>query len=182
MPRVPYVSREQLSTRVQKIYDEIAGSRKGVPNPFKALLNNPEAAHQIGALGAYVRFETDLSRDTSELVILTVSRVLNSQYEWSYHEPLARQAGADEAIIEGIRREKLPGGESEQAIAMQYAYELVKERRVTDQTFKAALDTFEMKGLIELTTLVGYYIMLAYILSALEINLEDNLPPFLPIN
>jgi len=182
MPRVPYVSREQLSTRDQKIFDEIARNRKGVPNPLKALLNNPKAAKRIGALGTYVRFDTDLNQATSELVILTVSRVLNSQYEWSYHEPWARQAGADEAIIEGIRRGELPRGDSEQAIAMKYAYELVKDHHVTDQTFKAALATFEMRGLIDLTTLVGYYIMIAHVLSALEVSLEDNLTPLLPIS
>lgn len=172
MPRVPNVKREDLSAQDQKIYDEISGSRKGLGKAFGALLNSPGAAQRIGALGSYVRFEMEFSPATRELVIITVSQVLNSQYEWFRHEPLAVQAGADRAIIEGIRKGKLPEGQSEQAIAVRFTHELVKDRIIKDRTFKAALDTFGVKRLIDLVALAGHYVLMAHVISALGIDPE----------
>ena len=72
MARVPYVSREDLPAEKQSIYDNLEATRggidgKGIPNSFRLLLNSPDAAEAVGALGEHIqaRFHASscISRD-----------------------------------------------------------------------------------------------------------------------
>ena len=104
MTNVPRIkSREDLPEEGWEAYDEIVGSRGGVSGPFSVLLNSPEAGRRVGHLGAYIRFESSLPGEVTELAILVTAREWDCQYEWTYHEPLAREAGVREEAIAAVR-------------------------------------------------------------------------------
>ena len=48
-------------------------------------------------------------------------------------------------------------------------------RRVSQDTFQAALDQFGQQGFVELTTLMGYYAMLAFNANAVDLGVPHNL-------
>ena len=58
MARVPYVSREDLPADKRGIYDHIVETRGKPANVFLALLNGPDAAEAVAALGEFVRFNS----------------------------------------------------------------------------------------------------------------------------
>ena len=99
MARLPYVEREDLSEDKRHIYDRIAETRRGdkavseIPRVFKLVLNSPDAARAVAALGEYVRFGSALDPVVREIAILSTARELRSQYEWTHHEPIARRVG-----------------------------------------------------------------------------------------
>ncbi len=182
MPRIPALGREDISEDARFIYDEIAGSRGEVAGPFPVLLNSPEVAGRLAHLGTYIRFESTLSETVRELIILATAREWDCQYEWTYHEPEARKKGVPDETIRRIRdRQALEGSSSEEATVVRYVQETLREHRVSEDTFKAALERFGAQGVTELTATLGYYSMLACVLNALEMGLDPGMTPLLPV-
>ena len=76
---------------------------------------SPPMAEHLFPASTYLRFGADGNRDQrlAELAILTAARALNSQYEWSAHEPLGLNAGLEEEIIESAPLGHAAGGAGE---------------------------------------------------------------------
>jgi 4-carboxymuconolactone decarboxylase len=182
MARVPYQDRENLPESAQKIYDRIAETRGSVepntpmPNSFRALLNSPPAAEAVGALGEFLRFNTSLAPQIREIAIISVARQTNSDYEWAHHEPIAREVGVTDQVIEAIRTNRAPMGvPAKDGIFAQAAKELVNDGTLTDRTFQAVDHLLGPQGTVDLVVLIGYYAMLATALTALGIEIEPGL-------
>ena len=173
MARVPVItSRDDLPREAQPIFDEIAASRGGrMAGPFPALLNSPEIARRIARTGAYIRFESTLPNDINELAAITTARETDCQVEWTGHEVHARNAGVREAAIKAIRDRKAPEGlNQEEAVIVRYVQELLRRHRVSEPTFKAAMEMLGVQKLTDLTATVGYYSMIGCVLNAFEVE------------
>jgi 4-carboxymuconolactone decarboxylase len=71
---------------------------------------------------------------------------------------------------------------ADEAIVVQYGTELFRTHTVSPQTFDVALAHFGAQGLTELTTLMGYYSLLAFNANAFAIDLPaDQTEPRLPV-
>ncbi|MEI6836723.1 MAG: hypothetical protein WCK56_02880, partial [Alcaligenaceae bacterium] len=89
--RFPILTPEEMSPRQKEVAAAIAdGPRGGIRGPFLALIHNPELANCVQQLGEHLRFGNTLSLAQIELVVLTVARHWNCQYEWFAHERVAR--------------------------------------------------------------------------------------------
>ena len=110
MARVPYINREDLKESHQDIYDNIAKTRGKVSNVFSALLNNPDAAKAVTTVGEYIRYNSPLDPIVRETAILTTAHEMKNSYEWAQHEPIARQVGVRDEVIESILSGKGPMG------------------------------------------------------------------------
>ena len=187
MARLPYVSREELPQDKQHIYDRIAETRGGAetrgeaPRAFQALLNSPDAAEAVAALGEYLRFKSTLDPMIREIAVLSTARELGSQYEWTHHEPIARQAGVRDEVIESIRSGRAPMGlPAKEGVFAQAAKELVRDGTLSERTFQAILHLVGPQATVDLILLVGYYAMLSRAMDALGVELESGLQPRLP--
>lgn len=181
MVRVPVVSRDDLSEDHRSIYDEILGSRGEVAGPFAVLLNSPELAKRVAHLGAYIRFESVLTDQVREMAILATAREWNCQYEWTYHEPEARKAGVRDEAIVSIRDRMAPDNlNDEESLVVKYACETIRDHKVSDITFRKALQHFGSQGITELTATIGYYAMLAGVLNAFEVEPDAGVTLLLP--
>ncbi|MDP6454005.1 MAG: carboxymuconolactone decarboxylase family protein [SAR202 cluster bacterium] len=182
MARLPYQDREDLPESALPIYDRIAETRGSVepnipmPNSFRALLNSPPAAEVVGALGEFLRFNTSLDPVIREIAIISVARQTNSDYEWAHHEPVAREVGVSDQVIEAIRTNRAPMGvPAKVGIFAQAAKELVNDGTLSDKTFQAVEHLLGPQGTVELVVLIGYYAMLSTALTALGIEVEPHL-------
>ena len=103
MARLPNVNRDELKPEDQQYYDEIVGSRGSVRGPYGILLHSPQLAARVAHTGTFVRFEFDVPEALKELVIITTAREVTSQYEFSAHARLAREAGVSVTrIAQGV--------------------------------------------------------------------------------
>jgi 4-carboxymuconolactone decarboxylase len=112
MARVPYVTRDELDTEGQEIYDRIRRDRNApeVGLQFRALLHSPKATGYLTSLGAQLRFQSAMPESLKELAIILVAREWNSALEWTGHAVLAARAGVSAESIEAIRTGKAPAG------------------------------------------------------------------------
>ena len=182
MARLPYVDREQLKPEDQAYFDEITASRGGIRGPYGILLHSPKLANRIAATGAYVRFDCDLPDGLKEVTILATAREIKSQYEFTAHARLAREAKVSEDTIRSIAQGTAPQGLSgDEELVVRYTQELLREHKIGDATFNAVKDRFGAQGAVELTGLIGHYLLVGQVLAAFEVELAPGVAPELPL-
>jgi 4-carboxymuconolactone decarboxylase len=165
--RMPPLPREELDDAQRAAADELtAGPRKGVKGPFIPLLRSPRLLARLQKVGEYLRFESSLSRRVNELVTLVVARAWTQQFEWAAHVPLALAAGTARETIDALREGRRPTGTSrEEELAYDFTTELLRTRGVSDATYRACVEAFGERGLVELVGLVGYFTGIAMVLN-----------------
>jgi 4-carboxymuconolactone decarboxylase len=129
-------------------------------------------------LGTYVRYETEVSRAQTELATIVAARGLSNAYIWAAHVPPALEEGISEATVELVNNggpvDKLSPDE---ALIVRLTRQLVEDRYVDDATFEAAKQRFSEKGLLELTTLVGFYCLVSCIITTAQFTPREGAPP-----
>ena len=182
MPRVTYLTREDLSSDKQGLYDQIAAHRGHVARPFAALLNSSDAAARVAALGDQLRYiAPTISSEIREIITLTAARILKCQYVWTHHCDSAKQAGVREEVVEAIIKGGLPRRlPPKESIFIQFTRELLENARVRDATYSAVEHLLGQQGTVDTIVTIGYYTMLCLAVNALEIDLEEGIAPLLP--
>ena len=172
MPRLPEItSTEGLSAEARAAFDSIAATRRRVGGPFAQLMHAPEVAQRLAHLGAYLRFESILPEDHREIAIITAAREADCGYEWAAHVRLARELGVREEAIEIIAGGgALDGLSDEEELIVRYGRQLLTDHSLEDATFEAALQRYGEQGVMELTTLLGYYTMVASVLNGMAVQ------------
>ena len=180
MARVPYITRDDLSTDEQRHHDGIIDPRGGrLAAVFSLLLNSPEMAALVGEVGAYARFRSHIPDDAREIAIITTARELGCQYEFTHHVPIGLKAGVRDVVIEAITAGNTRGLIPQESVYIDYTKQII-ERRVNDATYTAVEHLLGPKGAVEITAVVGYYTMLGLSMMALGVELEDGVEPLLP--
>ena len=165
--RMPLPSPETMNAEQREAADAlIAGPRKGVYGPFLPLLRSPKLLDRVAKVGEYLRFDSVLQVKIRELVTCACARHVTNQFEWLMHAPLARKAGVAEATIDalyaGARPKDLPADEE---VALDFTSELLRTHGTSEPTYEAAVAQFGEQGVVELTTLVGYFVMVSWLMN-----------------
>jgi len=177
MVRVPYVSREELDTEGQAIYDRIRQDRNApeVGLQFRALMHRPNATGYLTSLGAQLRYQNTMPENLKELAIILVAREWNSGIEWTGHAVLAERAGVSPESIEAIRTGQAPDGLTvpEQAIA-RFVHQLLRYKEVPDDVFAAAQALLSTEGVVDLALTCGYYTAVCLAQLVLQPDMEPG--------
>jgi 4-carboxymuconolactone decarboxylase len=173
--RMPPIARERMSDEQRAAADElIAGPRKAVKGPFIALMRSPALMARLQKVGEFLRFESALSRRVNEFATLVVARQWTQQFEWFTHVPLALKAGTSEHTIADLRQGRRPAVmSSEEALVYDFVTELAANKGVSDASYQAAVDAFGEAGVIELTSLVGYFVLISMVLNVAGIPADE---------
>lgn len=145
----------------------IDGPRKGVFGPFLPLMRSPVLLERVAKVGEYLRFESVLDARIRELATCAAARHVGNQFEWHMHAPLAAKAGVDAGAIDALRQGARPasGLKDDEALALDFALELLRTNGSSELTYDRALRAFGEQGVVELTTLVGYFVMVNWLMN-----------------
>ena len=165
--RLPLPPDGELTPEQRVAVAEIsAGPRGGVIGPFAPLLRSPQLMTRLQKVGEHLRFSSGLDRRLFELTILYVSRWWDQDFEWSYHHPLALEAGLDPAVADAIGEGRRPEGMDPAAAAVwDLLDELHRTRQVGDDTYARALAELGDAGVVEVVGAAGYYTTLAMVMN-----------------
>ncbi len=181
MARLPNLEKDRLKPEDLQFYESIADSRGSVRGPYGVLLHSPDLAARVAHTGTYVRFNFDLPEALKETIIITAAREIRSQYEFAAHARLARQAGVSDATIKAIADGTAPAGLSgDEEMLVRYVKELVQNHKISDATFNAVRDKFGTQRTVEITGLIGHYLLVGQILLAFEVELPEGMSPEIP--
>lgn len=165
--RLPMPSAEQLSAEQRAAAQAlIDGPRKGVYGPFLPLLRSPVLLERVASVGEYLRFQSVLEPRIRELATCAAARHVGNQFEWVMHAPLAIKAGVSAEAIEALRQGARPRSlAADEQDALDFAQELLATHGVSDLGYRAALARWGEKGVVELTTLIGYFAMVSWLMN-----------------
>jgi 4-carboxymuconolactone decarboxylase len=184
--RLPLPKRDDLDDYGNKVYDKLAspGRRKlaGLRGPSGIRLYSPKLAENANALSRYLRYESGLSKRIRELAILVTAREMDSQFEWTAHEPEALKEGLPQEIIDVVKyRKSVRGLPETEAVIIQFGRQMFGQKKVNSETFARALKIFGPKELVELVALMANYSSTAALLCAFDMQLGPNQEALLPL-
>ena len=176
MARIPIPDPDTMSADQREVYDAVvAGPRGAVVGPLLAALHRPSLAAKWQEFGAMLRYDTSLPAKLNELAILATGRHWNAQTEFHIHAGAAARAGLASEIIDAIRDGKRPGFDDPDEVAVyDFACQLLTTGRVTDAVYFRIHERWGTVGAVELTSVIGYYSMVAMTLNAHQLPLPDG--------
>lgn len=174
MQRVPFAEFDPaLEKRLEALW--------GKPvNLYRALANHPSLVGAWTEFAQSVRADAKTPRALRELMILRSGQVQQSEYEWAQHLRMARKAGVREAQIEALadwRTSVEFDAKEKAALAL---LEGVTAGKVDDATWQAAALEFSREEMVELVMVGAFYSMVARVLDALRIELDDDIREYSP--
>ena len=184
--RLPLKRREDLDEEGKEVYDFLVDPENqtlaGLTGPRGFYLYSPKAGQHLSQANTYLRFESGLDPQVRELAILVIAREMRSQFEWTMHEPVAREVGLEPAAIEVVRDNKSPQNLTEKnALIIRFGRELVREPKLSSETFSQVAQAFGEEELVTLTLLMGNYMRTALLLRAVDMQLPVDREPLLPM-
>jgi len=175
MARLPSITtKDQVPAKDHAVFDSIVASRGAVQGPFTMFLHSPEVSERVAHLGAYVRFEGSLDMRVRVLAAMTAAREFEAVYVWGAQTGGARRQGVPETTIAAIRENHSRGIPPEDAQIVEFTRQLLRKHRVEDALFKAMQARFGNDQLVQLTTAIGYYSLLAMTVNACELEAAPN--------
>lgn len=180
-PRIPLPTRDDLDEAQRAVWDKVvSGPRGEVVGPLRAAIHNADLAGRWSALGEALRFSTSLPKRLSELAICVTGRRWSALVEWHVHARVAAENGIAAEILEAIRSGQPPVfATDDEKLVYEFARTLQQQGNVTDAIYQAAVEEFGVKGVVELTALIGYYTMVSMTLNAHGVPLPDGAQPAL---
>lgn len=177
--RIPLPEPETMTPEQRQVLAAVLNGRRGaLIGPLRAALHNPALADRWQQLGEILRFKTVFPPAISELAVLVTARRWNSELEWVIHAKAARDAGLAEPIIEAIRDSRSPAFDDEvYREVYDYVRALQNDGTVSDECYDAIVKRWGAVGVVELTALTGYYVMVSLTLNAHRIPLPEGHRP-----
>jgi 4-carboxymuconolactone decarboxylase len=182
LTRLPQLTRADLDEEGKAIYDKIVGDR-AVPTtgPVSMSLYSPKIALAFSELNGFLRYNGDLSPRHTEVAICVAAWEIEQQYEYSAHEPAALRYGAPQAVIDTIKFDREPVGLSpEETVIIKVGRQIMREHKLDSDLYAEAVRLFGRKGLVELVTVMGDYVMVGMVLTAIDQHLPADRPALLP--
>jgi len=166
-------------------------------NIFWTLAHAETAFRPFLRFGGAVLGEMTLDPVVRELAILTVAKEAEADYEWVQHVAIAKHVGTTDAQIaalaeadssstegadERIARAAQDGRAAEgepypfngaQQAAIELAAAVVRGPHISDDLFDCVRAQFSDREIVELLIAIGDYLMLARIMTVLEIDLDE---------
>jgi 4-carboxymuconolactone decarboxylase len=176
MPRLADIDPAKLTAEQRRVYDAIlSGPRGVVQGPLRVWVNSPGLAEKAQELGAFCRYGTSLPQRLSELAIITTGAHWRAGFEWAVHAPIALGAGISQEAVEAIRRGAEPNLTlPDERAVYAFSTELLRSRRVSDETYRFALDALGQVGVVDLVGVLGYYGLISMTINAFEVPLPEG--------
>jgi 4-carboxymuconolactone decarboxylase len=148
-------------------------------NIFTTLAHHPQLLKRWLVFGSHILGGSTLAPRARELLILRTGYRCKSEYEWGHHAPIARMVGiSDEEIRRVAEGPRAAGWDPLDALLLRAADELHDDHVVSDATWSALGEHFDVKQKLDLVFTVGQYTLVSMALNTLGVQNEDGVEGF----
>ena len=145
---------------------------------LEALANHPALAKAFLTFNGYIATASSISARLRELVILRISWLRHSEYEFVQHLVLGRRAGLSEIELDRIQVGPTAAGWAlEDTIVLRAVDELHFDACITDDTWTELERLFKIPQILDFIFLVGCYHTLGLVLNSIRLPLEAGVTP-----
>jgi alkylhydroperoxidase family enzyme len=186
--RLPLIAPEDLTAEQKPLYEDM---RKGIAGNFNAFqtlsddgalmgpwnpwLHEPVIGKAIWDLTLAMTAGASLQDNVRQLVILVVGARFDAAYEIYAHIAVAEREGMKPERLATLLADVKPSDlSSEESIAYDVAYKLVRGGTLPEPLYRLAVDTFGQHGANELFYLVGLYSLVSTTLNAYNVPVPER--------
>ncbi len=182
LTRLPPLTRDDLDEAGKAIYDDIVGDGPAPrTGPVALSLYSPPIAKVFDELNGYLRYNGVLSPRHTEVAIIVATWEIAQQYEYSSHEQAALDYGAPQAVIDTIKYDREPVGLSpEETVIIKLGRAIMRDHKVDSALYAEAEKLFGRQGIVEMVTVMGDYVMVGMVMTAIDQQLPEDRPARLP--
>ena len=190
--RLPLPKREDMNDADRKIFDDIMDRQQsGLSDREKqrplARMHSPGVSKGLEDAHHYLKYETGLGDRLTTVAVLTTSRELTNQFEWTQWEEHARTPKdtryVEPNVIDAIKFcRPVTGLDPKDAATITLGREMFGARKVSSATFAEVLRLFGRRGTVDLEELMGLYAATANELVVFDQQLHAGQKPLLPAN
>lgn len=182
LTRLPALSRDDLDAEGKAVYDRVVGDGpKPTTGPGGVQLYSPKIAQVWNDLNQYLRNDSVIERRYFEVAATLAAWEIEQQYEYSAHEPAIVRFGSPQAVADTIRYDREPVGlPPEETLIIRLGRQLMREHKVDSELFEEAVKMFGRQGVVELVTIMGDYVMVGMVLTAIDQHQPPDRPALLP--
>jgi 4-carboxymuconolactone decarboxylase len=166
-------------------------------NIFRTLAHAETAFRPFLRFGGAVLGQMSLDPIVRELAILTVAKEAEAEYEWVQHVAIAKHLGVSDEQIKALAESDScapegsdariaaaaardgSGGDDAgpftgaQQAAIELAAAVVRGPRISDALYDCIRAQFSDREIVELLLAIGDYLMLARVMTILELDIDD---------
>lgn len=176
IPRCPREEWTDASREVQAFWGEPNSWEEGSKTEIiQAMANHPALGKVYNLWGRHFLMENSLNTRQLEIIILRVSWLIKSAYEWHNHVGYAMNAGITIEEIAAIR--DFPEGGDwnvEEAALLRACDEQLIENRIGDATWATLTNYFNKRQMMDLTFTIGHYAMTGWALASFGVPIEGG--------
>ena len=170
MSRLGPIPLEQMSAAQRQLHDKIAGQGRNPQGPLGVMIHVPELGEQVSGFVDYLMSDTLVPQKLKSIAILVIARAYTAQYEWFVHERRARSMGIDASVIDAIRERASPAfKDPAEALVYEITREILDSRTLGDELYARATKSLGDQALIELITVIGWYIAVAVLVVSFQL-------------
>jgi 4-carboxymuconolactone decarboxylase len=149
-------------------------------NVLGTMAHHPALAQAYFTFNGHVLLATTLTERQRELLIMRVSAVRKSGYEWAQHLFMARDAGlSDEEVGRIGYGPDAPFWSQLDAAMLRAVDELIEDAYISAPTWETLAADLDTRQILDLICTVSAYDNLARIFKSLELNIDDDIEELL---
>jgi 4-carboxymuconolactone decarboxylase len=177
--RIPPCPREEWTDDHREVYafwgEPNSWEEGSKTNIIMTMGNHPALGKVYNQWGRYFLMNNSLSTRQLEIIILRVSWLTKSAYEWHNHVGYGVNAGLTLEDIAAIR--DFPSGGSwteEESAMMQACNDLIGNNIISDETWASLSKTLDKRQMMDLSFTIGHYVMTAWALASFGVQIEGG--------
>ncbi len=175
--RIPIITPESdLNPEQRRVLAGLLDRRGGrIPGPYRFTLHCPEITELMHPFGEKLRLDSSFPPRLSEMAIVSTARAWDADYIFSSHSAGALKAGVDLSVIEAMQRGERPEfRQADEEAVYDFTTELCVNHKIADETYERVLNMFDVPRAVELSSLIGYYSLVACTILAHEMPIPDG--------
>ncbi len=178
-PRIPHAPRAEWTDETREVFafwgEPNSWEEGSKTNIIMTMGNHPPLGKVYNHWGKHFLMANTLNTRQLEIIILRVSWLVKSAYEWHNHVGYAMNAGMLLEEIGAIRDFPSEGNWDEEETAILTACnELIENNVVSDTTWATLTKTLNKQQMMDLVFTIGHYVMTSWAISSFGVGIEGG--------
>jgi alkylhydroperoxidase family enzyme len=180
-PRIAALEDSEMAGETRAIVDRVraaagAGSAAEVPEYMRTMVKHPELFKVQMEIGT-VLFKGLIPPRERELAVLRIGWLAGAPFEWGEHVKISQRYGVSrEEIVRTKQGSGAPGWSEHEVAILRGVEELLEDFAMSDATWEVLAKTWDEAQMAEYPSMVGQYVVTAYIQNSLRIRLAAENP------
>jgi 4-carboxymuconolactone decarboxylase len=181
LARLPYIQRQDTDDASKRLFDIFVRNSNSptdqLTGPLAFAAYNPAVATALFDLHDGAVGKSDLDAHVRELAILVACRETNYDFEWNGHLTAALNAGVEQKVADVVRDNGALTGLSESdAAVIRFGRELLRDRKMSSETFAKAKELYGDKGAMDLVAVMMTYAVSGFYAIAVDQHMPAGEP------